>query len=171
VKNVFFYRFAALGSVEGLGEIVIGIAETDGAVTELFFENHVPAGFRRVESRKEETPLIREAAAQVESYLSGKLREFSVPIAMSGTDFQKDVWNALLTIPYGETASYGEIASLIGRPKAARAVGLANNRNPISVIVPCHRVIGGDGKLVGYGGGLPLKRYLLDLERGTNRPV
>jgi len=169
VKNVFFYRFAALGLVEGLGGTVIGIAETDGAVTELFFENHVPAGFLKSESIKTETPLIKEAAEQVEAYLSGGLREFSVPIAMIGTGFQTDVWKALLTIPYGRTASYGEIAALIGRPKASRAVGLANNRNPISIMVPCHRVIGGNGRLVGYGGGLALKRHLLDLERGASR--
>jgi methylated-DNA-[protein]-cysteine S-methyltransferase len=84
---------------------------------------------------------------------------------MHGTEFQMAVWQALQHIPYGETRSYREIAASIGRPKAVRAVGMANNRNPISIIVPCHRVIGHDGKLVGYGGGLPLKQYLLELER------
>jgi len=161
VKNVFYYRLD--------GGVAIGIAEEGDAITELFFEHHVPASFSKAESRKLETPLIKEAALQVRNYLSGGLRDFSLPLALRGTDFQVAAWKALQTIPYGETRSYKDMAGQIGRPKAVRAVGMANNRNPVSIIVPCHRVIGHDGSLVGYGGGLPLKRRLLDLERGATR--
>jgi methylated-DNA-[protein]-cysteine S-methyltransferase len=115
-------------------------------------------------------PLLVEAAGQLRAYFSGKLREFQLPLDMRGTDFQLRVWRQLQTIPYGETRSYSEIACAIDSPKAVRAVGAANGANPISIVVPCHRVIGRGGKLVGYGGGLPLKKRLLDLERST-RPA
>ena len=108
-----------------------------------------------------------DAIEQLAQYFAGERSEFDLRLDMRGTDFQKDVWNALLTIPYGETRSYGEIARQIGRPDRARAVGAANGSNPISIIVPCHRVIGSDGSLTGYGGGLPRKRFLLDLEAGV----
>ena len=149
--SVFFYRIKKLD---------IGIAEENKAITGVFFGRDVPKGFV-----KKETPLIKKAAQQIKEYFDGKRKKFSLPIAMHGTEFQMDVWEALQKIPYGETRSYKEIAELINRPKAVRAVGMANNRNPISIIVPCHRVIGHDGKLVGYGGGLPLKQYLLELEK------
>jgi len=136
------------------------ITANDDAITGLFFGRKCPAGFK-----KAETPLIQKAAAQVKEYFAGKRKQFKLPIAMHGTEFQMAVWQALQKIPYGETRSYKEIAAMIGRPKAVRAVGMANNRNPISIIVPCHRVIGHDGKLVGYGGGLPLKQLLLELEQ------
>ncbi len=100
-----------------------------------------------------------------DEYFAGGRKDFDLPLCPRGTEFQKKVWSALREIPYGETRAYGEIAAAVGNPKAARAVGMANNRNPISVIVPCHRVIGSDGKLVGYGGGLDIKEFLLDLER------
>jgi methylated-DNA-[protein]-cysteine S-methyltransferase len=109
-----------------------------------------------------------KAIDQLDQYFEGGRTEFDVELDMRGTDFQKDVWNALLTIPYGETRSYGEIARQIGRPDRARAVGAANGSNPVSLIVPCHRVIGADGSLTGYGGGLDRKRFLLDLESGVN---
>ncbi len=111
-----------------------------------------------------ETALIKKAAVQLREYLDGKRKTFDVPIELNGTSFQRAVWNALTGIPYGETRSYGEIAKLIGRPKACRAVGMANNRNPVAVFVPCHRVIGANGKLVGYGGGMDIKERLLHLE-------
>ena len=101
---------------------------------------------------------------ELEEYFSGKRRAFSVPLDLRGTDFQLRCWNALLEIPYGETRSYRDIAKAIGHPHAFRAVGMANNRNPIAIIVPCHRVIASDGTLCGYGGGLDLKRKLLELE-------
>jgi methylated-DNA-[protein]-cysteine S-methyltransferase len=107
---------------------------------------------------------LRDAEEQLEAYFAGELSEFDLPLAPRGTGFQRRVWSALLDIPYGETASYGQIAAAVGRPDAVRAVGATNGRNPIAVIVPCHRVIGADGTLVGYGGGLPRKRLLLELE-------
>ncbi|MGH8776992.1 MAG: methylated-DNA--[protein]-cysteine S-methyltransferase [Jiangellaceae bacterium] len=105
-----------------------------------------------------------EAQRQLNEYFAGERTAFDLPLHPSGTPFQQEVWQALLTIPYGEVRSYGEIAEQIGRPGASRAVGLANGRNPIAVIVPCHRVIGASGALTGYGGGLERKRLLLDLE-------
>jgi methylated-DNA-[protein]-cysteine S-methyltransferase len=107
-----------------------------------------------------------EVEAQLLAYFDGELTEFDLPLAPSGTGFQLDVWRALVDVPYGETASYGEIARQVGRPSASRAVGAANGRNPIAVIVPCHRIIGSGGSLTGYGGGLDRKRLLLDLEAG-----
>jgi methylated-DNA-[protein]-cysteine S-methyltransferase len=107
------------------------------------------------------------AQEQLRAYFAGELREFDLPLAPHGTDFQMRVWEALRAIPYGETASYQEVAAMVGKPHASRAVGAANGRNPIAVIVPCHRVIGADGTLTGYGGGLERKRILLDLETGV----
>jgi len=115
----------------------------------------------------ESCSVLEEAARQLEEYFSGRRQVFDLPLAPTGTHFQQAVWSALLTIPYGETASYGQIAARIGRPKACRAVGMANNRNPISIFIPCHRVVGSDGSLVGYGGGLSRKEYLLRLESGS----
>ncbi len=102
---------------------------------------------------------------QLRGYFAGELKQFDLPLAPAGTAFQRRVWSALRGIPYGETRSYGELARDTGNGKASRAVGAANGRNPIPVIIPCHRVIGGDGSLTGFGGGLDTKRFLLDLER------
>jgi methylated-DNA-[protein]-cysteine S-methyltransferase len=110
-----------------------------------------------------------EVKRQLEEYFAGARTSFDVPLAPRGAPFEREVWHALEEIPYGETVSYGEIAHRVGQPTAARAVGLANGRNPISVIVPCHRVIGADGSLTGYGGGLERKRLLLELESGQGR--
>jgi len=110
--------------------------------------------------------VLREAERQLRAYFEGALREFELPLDMQGTDFQKRVWTQLRTIPYGETRSYGQIAAAIGAAAAVRAVGAANGANPIAIVVPCHRVIGTSGKLVGYGGGLALKKRLLELEGG-----
>ncbi|MET9254636.1 methylated-DNA--[protein]-cysteine S-methyltransferase [Streptomyces sp. NPDC003717] len=112
-------------------------------------------------------PPFAETAAQLGAYFAGDLTAFTVPLTLQGTPFQRTVWNALRAIPYGETRTYGELAAALGNPAASRAVGLANGRNPVGIIVPCHRVIGASGSLTGYGGGLPRKRRLLDLERGT----
>ena len=109
-------------------------------------------------------PLLLEAEAQLHAYFAGELRRFELPLAPRGTSFQLSVWEALLEIPYGSTATYSELAAAIGRPSACRAVGAANGRNPLAVIVPCHRVIGAGGALTGYGGGLERKRRLLALE-------
>jgi len=110
-----------------------------------------------------------EAARQLEAYFGGTLGEFDLPLTLVGTPFQRTVWTALRRIPYGETVSYRELADWIGRPTAARAVGLANGRNPIGIVVPCHRVVGSSGDLTGYGGGLDRKRWLLDFERSASR--
>ena len=113
-----------------------------------------------------EHPLLVQAKTQIEEYFSGKRTTFDLPLAPVGTDFQKRVWTALCTIPFGESRAYSELAEQIGRPKAVRAVGAANGRNPISIIVPCHRVIGRNGKLTGYAGGLERKAWLLAHEGG-----
>ena len=127
-------------------------------------------GAARVDTRavRDERAIAR-VRKQVEEYCAGKRTEFELELAPTGTEFQRAVWNALLEIPYGETRSYGEIARAIGQPKAARGVGSANHANPIALIVPCHRVIGADGGLTGYGGGLPLKQALLAHE-AAHRP-
>jgi len=111
-------------------------------------------------------PVLAEAERQLGEYFAGKRQRFTVPLEFHGTDFQKEVWAALLTIPYGETRTYGQIAGQIGRPDSQRAVGAANGRNPISILAPCHRVIGTNGKLTGFAGGLETKAKLLALESG-----
>ena len=113
----------------------------------------------------QETPLIKDAFRQLSEYLIGERKEFDLPIRMRGTEFQKRVWRALLDIPYGETRSYKQIAEAIGNPKGVRAVGMANNRNQLLIVIPCHRVIGASGSLVGYGEGLEMKEFLLRLEK------
>ncbi|MFJ9351878.1 methylated-DNA--[protein]-cysteine S-methyltransferase [Streptomyces sp. NPDC101237] len=111
--------------------------------------------------------LFTEAGEQLAGYFAGDLTEFTLELRLDGTPFQRSVWEQLRLIPYGQTRSYGELAGALGSPQASRAVGLANGRNPIGIIVPCHRVIGANGGLTGYGGGLPRKRRLLDFERGA----
>lgn len=136
----------------------------DGELAGLYMDNqrHLPP----VETFGEPDPApLRVAVAQLEEYFAGRRTEFDLPLAMGGTPFQRSVWNALREIPYGETVSYRGLAEQIGRPTAIRAVGLANGKNPISIIVPCHRVVGVTGDLTGYGGGLERKRHLLDFER------
>ena len=113
---------------------------------------------------EQETPLLVRAFAQLEEYLAGKRRAFDLPLAPVGTAFQRKVWDALLHIPYGQTRSYRQIAEAVDSPRGFRAVGMANNRNPIAVFIPCHRVIGADGKMVGYGGGVDIKIALLQRE-------
>ena len=110
------------------------------------------------------TALTNEAANQVQEYLAGKRTAFDLPLDPAGTAFQKQVWEALETIPYGETRTYGQVAHMIGKPNAMRAVGGANNKNPLPILIPCHRVIGANGDLVGYAAGIGIKRFLLDLE-------
>lgn len=111
------------------------------------------------------SPVLHMAEMQLEEYFSGSRTEFDLPLNPEGTEFQKSVWKALCEIPYGETATYGEIAAKIGNPGACRAVGMANNRNPIAIIIPCHRVVGAGGSLTGYAGGLDKKDFLLKLEK------
>jgi methylated-DNA-[protein]-cysteine S-methyltransferase len=140
----------------------IGIAEEGGSITNVFLgADPVPQGMEVAE-----TPLLREAFQQLERYLAGELTEFSLALLPAGTPFMQRVWEALRRVPYGRTASYRDIATAVGNPRAVRAVGMANGRNPIPIFIPCHRIIGSSGKLVGYRGGLELKQRLLELERG-----
>ena len=136
----------------------------DAAVTGLYFlgQKHFPAGLPEADAAP--TPMLDAVAAQLEEYFAGRRRTFALPCRPRGTSFQQSVWEALSSIPYGETASYGEVARRIGRPEAARAVGAAVGRNPLSIIVPCHRVLGTSGRLTGYAGGLDRKQALLALE-------
>lgn len=152
MKKGFYYE-TAIG--------VIGIAEEDSAITNVFFGNTVqPDQFEMVE-----TPLLARAAGQLMEYLHGERTGFALPLRAEGTAFERSVWEALLTIPYGQTRSYRQVAEQIGRPTASRAVGHANGRNPVSIFIPCHRVIGADGSVTGYAGGVELKLRLLALEQ------
>jgi methylated-DNA-[protein]-cysteine S-methyltransferase len=139
------------------------------ALAALYMTNHRhqpgPAAFGAPGDLADEP--FAAAAAQLEAYFAGELTRFDVPLEPGGTAFQRTVWAALRAIPYGQTVTYGQLAAAIGAPGSSRAVGLANGKNPVSIVVPCHRVIGSDGSLTGYGGGLPRKRFLLDLERGA----
>ncbi|MCV7385708.1 methylated-DNA--[protein]-cysteine S-methyltransferase [Mycolicibacter longobardus] len=139
------------------------VAGEDGKLSHLLMLDHSHAP-DRTGWRRDDTA-FPDVVEQLGAYFAGDLTDFDLAYEMIGTDFQRRVWTALLTIPYGQTRSYGELADQIGAPKASRAVGLANGRNPISIIVPCHRVIGSNGSLTGYGGGIDRKRALLDLER------
>lgn len=147
------------------------LVASDKGLVAILWENNNP---RRVRLGKlaedEKHPILLETESQLGEYFRGKRKSFSLPLDMRGTRFQKNVWEALLAIPFGETRSYGQLAKQLGNPKATRAVGAANGRNPISIIVPCHRVIGSSGKLTGFAGGLDRKARLLDLE-GNARPA
>ena len=147
-----------------VGELML-IADGE-ALTGIYMQTQKHATRRARAVRNDSA--VKEARRQLQAYFDGDLRAFDLPLAAEGSAFQKRVWTALCDIPYGETISYGELARRIGQPTAARAVGLANGQNPISIVVPCHRVIGANGSLTGYGGGLPRKRWLLAHEgRGS----
>lgn len=143
---------------------IIEIIEEDGVIISLNFRKEIKEKENK-DIQLKETSLLKMAGEQIQEYLMGKRQNFELPIKPKGTEFQQKVWESLQRIPYGETRSYKEIAIDIGNEKACRAVGMANNKNPISIIIPCHRVIGHSGKLVGYGGGLRIKEYLLNLEK------
>lgn len=134
------------------------LAEEDGYIVRL------AVGQATEQDELGESPLLKQAEAEVAEYLAGERKVFTVPVRAEGTPFQKDVWDALQRIPFGETRSYGEIAREVGSPKGARAVGMACNRNPILLMIPCHRVVGSTGKLIGFACGLPMKERLLQLE-------
>lgn len=158
MEKLYYSRYDSLA-----GPLLVAISEK-GLVALEFDRGHFP--FSRDKtlvwelSEKKTKPYIKELT----EYFSGKRREFSFPLDLRGTPFQLSCWNSLLKIPYGETRTYADIARAVGQPQAFRAVGLANNRNPIAIVVPCHRVIASDGTLCGYGGGLDVKRKLLELE-------
>lgn len=138
----------------------VGLVENGSALTHLFFgDEKDAAGFSECQ-----TPLLLKAASQLDEYFTGDRLGFDLPLAPFGTDFQRLVWSALLKIGYGRKTSYGQVAENIGHPGASRAVGQANNRNPIALIIPCHRVVGRNGEITGYAGGLAIKEYLLKLE-------
>lgn len=151
MKNIFYYE-TKIG--------LIGFVENGVGITHLCFGkiNHSDVTYK-------ETPLLRRASKQLIEYLEQNRKTFDLPLVPQGTAFQQKVWKALQEIPYGKTCSYKEIAEQIGNVKACRAVGMANNKNPIAIFTPCHRVIGANGKLVGYAGGLDTKEKLLELER------
>jgi methylated-DNA-[protein]-cysteine S-methyltransferase len=138
--------------------------DADGVSAVAFSDS--PDAARVDASSERDDAAFRELAEQLQGYFAGELREFSVKLSPKGTAFQSRVWAALMKIPYGQTTTYGTLALELGDPRAVRAVGLANGRNPIPIIIPCHRVIGADGGLTGYGGGLHRKRWLLAHERG-----
>ncbi len=142
------------------------LVATDQALVQLSFG----ADGLRSAVRAERHPILNRAERQLKEYFAGKRKKFELELATEGTEFQKKVWSALRRIPYGQTKSYGDVAHSIGQPKASRAVGGANNRNPIAIIVPCHRVIGANGDLTGFGGGLSIKEKLLALESAATTP-
>ena len=142
------------------------LVATDGVLCGLYMDEQRHRPRQEVFGPRDDTH-SHDAIEQLNAYFAGDLKEFDLELAMNGTEFQRRVWTELREIPYGETVSYGELAQRMGRPSASRAVGLANGKNPIGIIVPCHRVIGSTGSLTGYGGGLPRKRYLLSFEQGT----
>ena len=153
MKSLYFYE-TVIGKV--------GIVDTDGIITNVYFDtDDIP---KDIEIR--ETGLLENAGRQLLEYFAGKRRSFDLELAPVGTEFQKGVWSALRLIPYGKTASYKNIAIDINNENACRAVGMANNKNPIPIFIPCHRVIGSNGKLVGFRGGLGVKKILLELEHG-----
>ncbi len=158
-------RYRIIGSPVGF----ITIVGDDDAVIELRMDDeaHPPDGH---DDRVADERAFESVVDQLDAYFAGELTDFDVRLRLDGTEFQRRVWAGLLEIPYGETISYGELATRIGQPTASRAVGLANGRNPVAIIVPCHRVIGSTGSLTGYGGGLDRKRTLLDLEKARREP-
>lgn len=150
MNNIFFYE-TKFG--------IIGIRANEKAIINIYFSKV------DTNDKIEETDLIKKCFNQINEYLLGKRKVFDLPIEPKGTEFQKKVWSYLLEIPYGQTKTYKDVAIAIGNEKACRAVGMANNKNPIPIIIPCHRVIGSNGKLVGYNGGLSIKEYLLNIEK------
>jgi methylated-DNA-[protein]-cysteine S-methyltransferase len=157
MKNFFIYEFHPA--------VRLFVAEESGKLTDVRFKP--PSSFKSEGFRASESSVLREAKEQLLEYFAGKRRVFDLPISLSGTDFELSCWEALRAIPYAKTQSYAGVARAIGRPRAFRAVGGANHRNPVAIIVPCHRVVGSDGSLVGFGGGLDVKKFLLDLERSN----
>jgi len=149
-----------------IGELLL-TADDDGALTAV----HLPGRHGDTDGWERDDELLADARRQLTEYFAGERTTFDLPLRPAGAPFQLRVWDALLRIPYGETASYGEIARELGHPTAARAVGAANGRNPLAIVVPCHRVIGSNGSLTGYAGGLECKRALLDLEVGRTALV
>jgi len=147
------------------------LVATDDGLAAILWENDRPGRVRlNIAAEESGHPVLADAERQLAEYFAGRRTKFALPLDWSGTAFQRQVWNALLTIPFGETRSYAQIAAQIGRPGAARAVGAANGRNPVSIVAPCHRVIGSTGALTGFAGGLDVKARLLALESQETQP-
>ena len=158
MKKIFFYN-------SPIGEV--GIVENGYGITDIYTEKELEDKEKLIKDKNyilEETSLILEAHNELEEYFKGKRKEFTISLSPEGTEFQKKVWQELMKIPYGETRSYKDIAIKIGKPTAARAIGMANNKNRMLIVIPCHRVIGQNGSLVGYASGVDMKKYLLELE-------
>jgi len=163
MKNTFYGIFdTPFGLVK-----IISDGEAITSLKRVIVESEPLRPLSMTDAKGKENPndLVHKAKKQLDEYFAGKRRVFDIPLRPNGTVFQQSVWNALEEIPYGETRSYKQVAEMIGNPKACRAVGMANNKNPIWIMIPCHRVIGADGSLTGYGGGLDMKKRLLELER------
>lgn len=142
---------------------------SDQGLAAILWENDPPSRVRlNILAEDQDHPVLLEAEKQLGEYFAGRRTSFDLQLDFAGTEFQQKVWQALLEIPFGETRTYGQIAQQLGNPNAMRAVGAANGRNPISIVAPCHRVIGADGSLTGFAGGLEVKEYLLGMERGTH---
>lgn len=150
--------------IDTLLGIMVATADEQGLRSLSFTEGDGWQGLPKDASRDDDMPVLRDTSLQVQEYYAGTRQDFDLPLAPQGTDFQRKVWQALQDIPFGETRSYAGLAGMIRQPTASRAVGLANGRNPIAVIIPCHRVIGADGSLTGYAGGLRIKKALLEIE-------
>lgn len=163
MKQAYIYE-TELGKLL-IAQDAIGITDVTLLSGKEICTENAESGHTAQDYEFQETELIRETMKQLKEYLAGDRKEFTVKLNPQGTIFQEKVWKALLTIPYGETRSYKQIAEMVGNGKASRAVGMANHNNPVIVLIPCHRVIGANGTLVGYGGGLPLKEKLLKLEQ------
>jgi methylated-DNA-[protein]-cysteine S-methyltransferase len=166
IKTMKSYVHKIIASPVGKLKLV---ASGDGLAA-ILWENDNPRRVRLGKTIEDKShPVLLETERQLKQYFAGKRKEFSLPLVPAGTDFQRQVWETLLGIPFGETRSYGQLAKQLGNPRASRAVGAANGRNPISIIVPCHRVIGSSGRLTGFAGGLDVKAHLLDLENPGRR--
>lgn len=166
VRKTYVYKFM----VSPVGKLKL--VASDKGLAAILWEDDNPKRVRlNLTDEEPRNPILIETEHQLTEYFAGKRKAFTVKMDFAGTDFQKSVWQALLKIPYGQTRSYGDIAKSLGNPKAVRAVGAANGKNPISIIAPCHRVIGSTGKLTGFAGGLEVKARLLGLERGVVRQL
>ncbi len=152
--SVFFYE-TEIG--------IIGIEENNGFISNIYFGKENIS--KDIEIK--ETDMLKEASIQLNKYINGELKEFNLPLSPKGTEFMNEVWRGLCKIPYGEVLTYKEMGEKIGRPKAARAIGLACNRNPIPIFIPCHRIVGSNGKLTGYLGGIDIKERLLNIEKNN----
>ena len=147
------------------------LVATDQGLSHLLFDQQVGEDLESAgdEVEADDHPVLAAATAQLAEYFAGRRQEFDIPLDLTGTEFQRAAWSALASVPFGETRSYRQQAEAIGRPKAVRAIGAANGKNPVPIVLPCHRIVGSDGSLTGYGGGLPIKEFLLNHEQAQSQ--